>query len=141
MLKEFREFAISGNMVDLAIAVVLGTAFGAVVSSLVSDVIMPPLGLALGAVDFTNMFIVLKEAPGTPGPYPSLDAAQKAGAVVLSYGAFVNTIVRFLLVAIAMFFVVRAMNRMRKAEQPAAEPAPSAEVLLLTEIRDLLRAR
>jgi len=143
MLKEFREFAISGNMVDLAIAVVLGTAFGAVIGSLVSDVLMPPLGLALGNVDFSNLFIVLKEGTAQPGPYSSLEAAQKAGAVVLAYGAFVNAIVRFLLVAVAMFFVVKSMNRLRKQQQAEAPaPAePSAEVALLTEIRDLLRAR
>ena len=141
MLKEFREFAIKGNMIDLAIGVIIGAAFGAIVNSLVKDVVMPPIGLLAGRVDFTNMYFVL--APGNPaGPYMTLDAAQKAGAVTLNMGLFINTIVNFIIVAFVLFFVVRTINRLKR-EQPeaAAPPAPPEEVLLLTEIRDLLKSR
>lgn len=142
ILREFREFSVKGNMVDLAVGVMLGTAFGAVVNSLVKDVIMPPIGLLAGRVDFSNLFIVL--SPGKePGPYLTPDAAQKAGAVTLNYGLFVNTIVNFVIVALALFFVVRAINRIKREPEPSpATPAePSEEVRLLREIRDLLKER
>jgi large conductance mechanosensitive channel len=138
MVKEFREFIMRGNVVDLAIAVVIGAAFGAIVSSLVKDIIMPIIGYALGGVDFTNMFIVLGG-----GSYATLAEAQKAGAATINYGLFLNTIITFLVVALAMFFVVKAINSMKRKEAaaPAAPPAPTKEEQLLTEIRDLLKER
>ena len=114
MLKQFKEFALKGNMLDLAIGLVLGAAFGAVVASLVKDILMPPLGKLLGGVDFTDLFIVLGA-----GSYPSLKAAKDAGAATLNYGLFINTVINFLLVAWALFFVVRAVNATRR-EAPAA---------------------
>ncbi|GMV38243.1 MAG: large-conductance mechanosensitive channel [Fimbriimonadales bacterium] len=139
MLKEFREFALKGSMLDLAIGLILGTAFGAVVASLVKDVLMPPIGVLLGGVDFSNMFVVLKE--GSPeGPYPSLDAASKAGAATLNYGVFVNVVINFVIVSFAVFLLVKSFNKVRR-QQPEAEAAaePPAEVALLTEIRDILK--
>lgn len=120
MFKEFREFAMRGNVVDLAVGLVLGTAFGAIVKSLVTDVIMPPVGLLLGNVDFSDLFLVLKSG-AEAGPYPTIVAAQAAGAVTLNYGVFINTIISFVIVAYAVFLLVRAINRMhRKEEAPAA---------------------
>jgi len=116
MLKEFREFAIRGNMVDLAVGLVLGVAFGAVVASLVTDVIMPPIGLLLGKVDFSSLFLVLREGTAA-GPYATLALAKQAGAVTLNYGLFINTIVTFVIVSFAVFILVRQVNRLR---QPAA---------------------
>ena len=117
MLKEFREFAIKGNVVDIAVGLVVGTAFGAIVSSLVSDVIMPPIGLVLGNVDFSNLFVILKE--GTPpGPYPSLADVQKSGAVTINYGIFLNKIISFIIVAFAMFLLIRTINRLKRQEAP-----------------------
>lgn len=141
MLKEFREFAVKGNMIDLAVGLVIGAAFGGIVSSLVKDVIMPPIGLLLGKVDFTNLFITLSEGKEAPAN-ATLDAAQKAGAVTLNYGLFINTVINFLIVAFAIFFVVKGINRMKREAPPAPEsPAePSAEEKLLGEIRDLLKA-
>lgn len=122
MLKEFKEFAMRGNVVDMAVGVIIGVAFGTVVQSLVNDVIMPPIGLALGHVDFSNLFLVLKQGT-TAGPYASLDAAKKAGAVTINYGAFVNTIISFLIVAFAVFLLVRGINRLRRKEGiPAVVP-------------------
>jgi len=140
MFKEFKEFAIKGNMLDLAIAVIIGGAFGTIITSLVKDIIMPPIGLLLGKLDFSNLFLVLKEG-STPGPYLTVDQAAKAGAVTLNYGPFVNTVVNFLIVALAMFIVVKAINKMKR-EQPAAAPAepPKSEVLL-EEIRDILKSK
>ena len=118
MLKEFKEFAIKGNMVDLAIGVIMGGAFGAVVTSLVHDVIMPPIGALLGGVDFSNLMWVIKE--GSAGaPYATPAAAAEAGATVMAYGAFINTVVNFLIVALAIFMVVKTMNRLRKQEEEA----------------------
>lgn len=140
MLKEFKEFAVKGNMLDLAIAVIIGGAFGAIITSLVKDIIMPPIGLLLGKLDFSNLFIVMKE--GTPsGPYMTIDQAAKAGAVTLNYGPFVNTVVNFLIVAVAMFIVVKAINKMKR-EQPAPAPAePPRSEVLLEEIRDILKSK
>jgi large conductance mechanosensitive channel len=119
MLKEFREFAMRGSVVDMAVGIIIGAAFGTIVSSFVADILMPPIGLLLGNVDFTNLYILLSG----PGPYPSLDAAQAAGAVTLNYGQFINKIISFLIVAFSLFLVIRAMNRMkRKAEPAPAEP-------------------
>lgn len=136
MLKEFREFAMRGNVVDLAVGIIIGGAFGKIVTSIVNDVIMPPIGLALGKVDFSSLFINLSGAD-----YATLAAAEAAGAPVIRYGAFVNTVLDFVIVAFAIFLLVRAINRMKKAEPPAPPPGPSAEEKLLGEIRDLLKAR
>lgn len=119
MLKEFKEFAIRGNAVDLAVGLILGTAFGAIVASLVNDVVMPVVGLLLGDVDFSQMFIVLKEG-ATAGPYPTVDAAAQAGAVTLNYGTFINAVIYFIIVAFAIFLLVKGMNRMKRAEEEAA---------------------
>lgn len=122
MAKEFREFALKGNMVDMAVGIVIGAAFGTVVSSFVDDILMPPLGLLIGDVDFQDLFVTLS-AGAEPGPYPTLEAAQEAGAVTLNYGMFFNALVSFLIVALAIFLAIRAMNRMRRAQ--AEEPPPS----------------
>src|SRR5690349_21105458 len=116
MLKEFREFALKGNALDLAIGVIIGAAFGAVVNSLVKDVLMPPIGLVLGGVDFSNLFLVLGH-----GAYPSLKAAQDAGAPTVNYGVFVNTIINFVIIALALFAVVKAINRLKRED-----PSPAA---------------
>ncbi len=121
MFKEFKEFAMRGNVVDMAVGIIIGAAFGTIVKSLVSDVIMPPIGLLLGNVDFSNLFIVLK-AGATAGPYASLADAQAAGAVTINYGFFINTIISFIIVAFAVFMIIRQMNRMKK-EAPAAAPS------------------
>lgn len=141
MLKEFKEFAMRGNVIDLAVGVVVGAAFGKIVDSLVKDIIMPPIGLVLGKVDFTNLFVTLREGGKLPGPYETLDAAQKAGAVTLNIGLFVNALVSFLIVAFAIFIAVKAINRMKREEKAApAAPAPTPEeIVLLREIRDSLK--
>ena len=140
MLKEFKEFAVKGNVVDMAVGIIIGAAFGKIVDSLVKDVIMPPIGLILGKVDFSNLFVVLK-AGAQAGPYLSVDAAQKAGAVTFNYGLFINTTISFVIVAFAVFLLVRAINRMkREEEQKPAAPAPTPEeIVLLREIRDTLK--
>lgn len=140
MWKEFKAFAMKGNVVDLAVGVIIGAAFGGIVKSLVDDVIMPPIGLVLGSVDFSSLFVVLKEG-ATAGPYVTPAEAAKAGAVVLRYGMFINTIINFLIVAFSVFIVVKQLNRLKK-EEPAPAPAPAAtpeDVVLLREIRDLLK--
>jgi large conductance mechanosensitive channel len=120
MFKEFREFAMRGSVLDMAVGIIIGVAFGAIVSSLVADVLMPPIGLLLGKVDFSNLYVILT-AGQTPGPYASLAAAQQAGAVTLNYGQFINKIISFLIVAFSLFLIIRRMNRMKKkAEAPAA---------------------
>jgi large conductance mechanosensitive channel len=139
MLKEFKEFAMKGNLVDMAVGITIGAAFGAFAASFVADVFSPPLGLVLGGVDFSNLFVVLKEGAKAAAPYGTLAAAKDAGAVTLNYGLFLNALINFLIVALAMFMVVKAMNRLKKAEPPAAPPGPTTEEKLLTEIRDLLR--
>jgi len=121
MMKEFREFALRGNVVDMAVGIIIGVAFGAVIKSLVDNVLMPPIGLLLGNVDFTNLLVVLK-AGAPAGPYATLAEAQAAGAVAISYGVFVNAIVGFVIVAFAVFMVVRQVNRMKRAEEAPAEP-------------------
>jgi large conductance mechanosensitive channel len=133
--QEFKEFAMKGNVVDMAIGIIIGAAFGKIVTSLVNDVLMPPLGLLIGGVDFTDLRITLKEA--------AVDQAGKAiSAVTLNYGAFIQTAFDFLLVALVIFMMIKAMNRMKKKQSEAAPPAPPApgrEEILLTEIRDLLK--
>lgn len=118
-LKEFREFAMRGNVVDMAVGIIIGAAFGAIVKSLVSDILMPPIGLILGNVDFSNLFVVLKDGATQAGPYASLDAAQKAGAVTVNYGLFLNSVVSFLIVAFAVFLLVRGLNRLKRQEEAA----------------------
>lgn len=133
---EFRAFIARGNVIELAVAFIIGAAFGKIVSSLVNDVIMPPIGLLLGKVDFSNMFIDLSGTGVT-----SLAAAKAAGAPVIAYGAFINVVIEFLIIAFVIFLLVRQVAKMQKKEEKkeAPPPAPSKEVLLLTEIRDLLK--
>ena len=139
MLKEFKEFAMRGNVVDMAVGIIIGAAFVKIVESLVRDLIMPPIGMLLGKVDFANLFVVLREG-ANPGPYLSVDAAQKAGAVTFNYGVFINTCISFMIVAFAVFMLIRTINRMKRkeAEAPAAPAATPEDVLLLREIRDAL---
>ncbi len=137
VLDEFKKFAMRGNVVDMAVGIVIGAAFGKIVSSLVSDVIMPPIGLLMGGVDFSNLYVNLG-----PGEFESLLAAEAAGAPLIKYGVFINTLLDFVIVAFAIFMVVRAMNRMKKKEveaPAAAPPEPPAQERLLAEIRDLLQ--
>ena len=135
MLREFKDFINRGSVIDLAIGVIIGAAFSAVVDSLVKDVIMPHIGLILGGADFTNLFLNL-----SGGSYDSLAAAQEAGAATLNYGVFINTIIRFLIVAFAIFLLVKQVNRFKR-QQEAAPASPPAEEVLLTEIRDILKSR
>ena len=129
MMKEFKEFAMKGNVIDMAIGIIIGSAFGKIIASLVSDVIMPPIGILLGGVDFSSLSIVLKEATET------------AEAVTLNYGMFINTVVDFTIIAFAIFMVVKGMNNAKKKEEakPVAPPKLSEEVLLLQDIRDALK--
>lgn len=121
MFKEFRDFAVKGNVIDLAVGIILGVAFGGIISSLVADVIMPPIGMFLGNVDFSNLFLLLKVGiPG--GPYISLDEAVEAGAITINYGIFINTIINFAIVSFAMFLLVRALNRMKQKEEAVESP-------------------
>jgi large conductance mechanosensitive channel len=142
VLKEFKDFAMKGNVVDMAVGVIIGAAFGAIVASFVGDVLMPVLGLLMGGADFSNQFVLLKDG-SAPGPYASLAAAKAVGAVTLAYGVLLNTIINFLIVASALFLLIKGMNSTRKqaAEAPPAPPAPSPEVVLLAQIRDLLTRR
>ncbi|HYC54326.1 MAG TPA: large-conductance mechanosensitive channel protein MscL [Candidatus Binatia bacterium] len=121
MLKEFKEFALRGNVADMAVGIVIGAAFGKIVSSVVADVMMPPIGLLVGGVDFSNFFAVLKEG-ASPGPYRSLADAKAAGAVTINYGVFVNQVVDFTIVAFALFMVIKGMNRLRRTDPVSAEP-------------------
>ncbi|RJR28614.1 MAG: large conductance mechanosensitive channel protein MscL [Candidatus Latescibacterota bacterium] len=123
MFKEFKEFAMRGNVMDMAVGIIIGAAFGTIIASLVNDVIMPPIGLLLGNVNFSDLYVVLRGG-GAPGPYASLAAAKEAGAVTLNYGSFVNTIVNFLIVAFAIFMVVKNMNRLKR---PAPAVAPTTK--------------
>ena len=139
MLKEFKEFAIKGNMMDMAVGIIIGAAFGTVVTSLVSDVLMPVISGLIGSPDFSNLYVLLRNPSGAA--YPSVKAARDGGAVVLALGLLINAIISFLAVAVALFFLVKALNRLRRQEAaaPAKPPEPTAEVRLLGEIRDLLR--
>jgi len=136
MLQEFKKFAMRGNVVDMAVGIIIGAAFGKIVSSLVSDIIMPPIGMIMGNVDFSQLFINI-----SGGEYATLAAAQEAGAATINYGMFINTVLDFVIVAFAIFMVIRGMNNMKKKEEEKpAEPAkPSEEVILLQEIRDALK--
>jgi large conductance mechanosensitive channel len=132
MRKEFKEFILRGNVIDLAVALVIGMAFGVIVTSLVQDILMPPIGLLLGNVDFANLYVLLKA--GDPvGPYASLAAAQEAGAVTLNYGVFIMAVISFFIIALAIFFVVKAVNRMRRAKQNP-EPDTKACAFCFTDI-------
>ena len=135
MLKEFRDFAMRGNVIDLAIGIIIGAAFTTVVNSLVKDIIMPPIGYLMNGIDFSNFFLVLKG-----DEYPSLKAAQDAGAVSINYGVFINAVINFLIVAFAVFILVKQVNRFRK-QAPAEPPAPTTSEKLLMEIRDALKSR
>jgi large conductance mechanosensitive channel len=126
MLKEFREFAVKGNMVDMAVGIIIGAAFGSVINSLVADIIMPPIGLFLGNVNFADLLVLLREGKA-PGPYASLAAAKAAGAVTLNYGLFINTLISFLVVAFSVFLLVRSINRLRKEEQAPPEVPATKE--------------
>ncbi len=138
IFKEFRDFAVKGNVVDMAVGIIIGGAFGGIVNSLVQDVIMPPIGKLMKGVDFSNLFVVLGE-----GQFDSLAAAKAAGVATLNYGLFINALINFVIVAIAVFMLVKAVNAAKKKEaaKPAAPPAPSAEEKLLGEIRDILKAK
>ncbi len=129
MIREFREFAMRGNVVDMAVGIIIGGAFGKIVSSLVNDVIMPPIGLLIGGVDFSNLSLTLK------------DAAGDIPAVTVNYGMFINTVLDFVIIAFAIFMVIKGMNRLKRKQEeaPAAPPAPPKQEVLLTEIRDLLK--
>ena len=141
MLKEFKEFAVKGNMLDMAVGIIIGAAFGTVITSLVNDLLMPVISGIIGTPDFSNLFLVLRNPTGAT--FTSVKAARDAGAVVLAYGLFLNAIIAFLIVSFALFMLVKGINRLRRQEEaaPAAPEAPPAEVQLLSEIRDLLRRR
>jgi len=126
MLKEFKEFAVKGNALDMAVGVVVGSAFGASVNSLVTDILMPPLGLLLGKTDFSNLFLILKKGT-VEGPFSTLAEAQKAGAVTFSYGLFLNRVISFLIVAFALFLILKVINRLRKPEEPVLPPPVTTE--------------
>lgn len=136
MLKEFKEFALRGNVVDMAVGIIIGGAFGKIVSSFVNDVIMPPIGMLMGNVDFKSLFINLSDTD-----YATLDAATEAGAPIIKYGVFINTVLDFIIVAFVIFMVIRWMNNLKRKEEeaPPAPPKPSKEEELLGEIRDLLK--
>ncbi|HYC14429.1 MAG TPA: large conductance mechanosensitive channel protein MscL [Stellaceae bacterium] len=133
MLAEFKEFISRGNVIDLAVGVIIGAAFTGIVNSLVNDILMPPIGLLLGGIDFSNFFVTLKGSG-----YPTVEAAKAAGGVTLNYGLFINAVIRFLIVAFAIFMVVKQVNRFRKTQEAAPAP-PSRQEELLSEIRDLLK--
>jgi large conductance mechanosensitive channel len=138
MLKEFKEFISRGSVIDLAVGIIIGAAFTAIVNSLVNDIIMPPIGLLLGGIDFTNFFIILKgTSQGT------LKATQDSGAVVIAYGQFINSVIKFLIVAAAVFLLIKQVNLFvrKKEAAPEAPPPPPPEIELLTQIRDLLKSR
>lgn len=138
MFKEFRDFIARGNVIDLAVGIVIGSAFTAIVKSLVNDVVMPPIGLILAGVDFSSLFVPLDGKE-----YETLASATEAGAATLNYGLFINAVISFLIVAWVVFLIVRSINKMKKAEEeaPKEDPTPPREEVLLTEIRDLLKAQ
>jgi len=137
MIEEFKKFALRGNVMDMAIGIILGAAFGKIVTSFVNDILMPPIGLMMGNADFTDLFVTL-----SGGDYATLEAAKQAGAITVNYGAWINTVIDFTIVAFAIFLVVKQINRLKKQEEaPAAAPEPPKQELLLAEIRDLLKQR
>ena len=140
MLKEFKEFAMRGNVMDMAVGIIIGAAFGKIVTSLVNDVIMPPIGLLMGNVDFGNLFLNLS----LDSHFDTVAAAEAAGAPIIKYGLFINTILDFMIVAFAIFLLIRTLNRLKRKQEaapPPAPPPPSAEQQLLAEIRDLLKTQ
>jgi large conductance mechanosensitive channel len=138
LIKEFKEFAMKGNVVDLAVGVIIGAAFGKIVTSMVNDILMPPIGKMMGGVNFSDLFINLDTAKGT---FPSLKAAKDAGAAVIAYGSFINTVIDFTIVAFCIFLVIKAMNSLKRQPPPApaAPPEPTKQERLLMEIRDALK--
>jgi len=136
MLKEFKEFAMRGNLVDMAVGIIMGVAFGGLVNSVVNDIIMPVVGRVTGGVDFSNLFVNLS---GPQDQFASLKAARDAGAATINYGLFLNLVINFIIVAFVMFMLIKAMNKMRKPAPPAEPPAPPRSEVLLAEIRDLLK--
>lgn len=138
MLQEFKKFAMRGNVMDMAVGIIIGAAFGKIITSFVGDVLMPPIGLLLGNVDFSDLFITLGG-----GTFASVAAAEEAGAPIIKYGVFINTVLDFVIVAFAIFLAIRMMNKLKRAEEekPVAPPEPSAEEKLLMEIRDVLKAK
>jgi large conductance mechanosensitive channel len=140
MFKEFKEFALRGNVLDMAVGIIIGAAFGSIVTSLVSDIIMPPLGLVLGNIDFSDLFVLLKHG-ATPGPYSTLAEAQAAGAVTLNYGMFANRVISFLIIAFSVFLLVKGMNQLRRKQEqaPPEPPKPREEVVLLKAILQTLK--
>jgi large conductance mechanosensitive channel len=140
MLKEFKEFAMRGNVMDMAVGIIIGAAFGKIVTSLVADIVMPPIGLLMGNVDFSNLFVNLS----MDASYASIAEAEAAGAPIIKYGIFINTVLYFVIVAFAIFLLIRSLNRLKRKQEaapPPPPPAPSTEEVLLAEIRDLLRAQ
>jgi len=140
IVKEFKEFAVKGNVVDMAVGIIIGAAFGKIVSSLVADLIMPPISKLMGGVDFSNWFVNLS---GDKGPFETLKQAKEAGAATINYGLFINVVIDFVIVAFAVFLLIKGINRLRRTEaaKPAPPPGPTPEQKLLTEIRDAIRAR
>ena len=142
MLKEFREFAVKGNMLDMAVGIILGAAFGTVVKSLVDDILMPIVSGVFGAPDFSNLFVVINNPTGEA--FTSIEAAREAGAAAIGYGLFINAVIAFLLVALALFFVIKGMNNIRRRQEQEEAPPPPVEppedIQLLREIRDALKA-
>jgi large conductance mechanosensitive channel len=140
MLKEFKEFAMRGNVMDMAVGIIIGAAFGKIVTSLVADIVMPPIGLLMGNVDFSNLFLNLSMGE----TYASIAEAEAAGAPIIKYGIFINTVLDFVIVAFAIFLLIRSLNKLKRKQEaapPPAPPPPSTEEKLLAEIRDLLRAQ
>jgi large conductance mechanosensitive channel len=140
LLKEFKEFAMRGNVIDLAVGVIIGAAFTSIVDSLVKDVFNPVFGLLIGGIDFTNMFVTIKPA-GKDIVYPTLKAAQDAGAVTINYGVFINATIKFLIVAFVVFALVRSINKLARPSVPSVPPPPPRQELLLEEIRDILKKK
>lgn len=138
--KDFKEFAIKGNVVDLAVGVIIGAAFGAIVKSLVDDIIMPPIGFLMGNVDFQNLFLVIKQGAVQPGPYLTAKEATEAGAVLIKYGTFANTIVSFLIISFSVFVMISQLKKLQTST-PVPIPPPTLDQKLLEEIRDLLKAK
>jgi large conductance mechanosensitive channel len=138
MLKEFKEFAMRGNVVDMAVGIIIGAAFGKIVSSFVGDIVMPLVGLLVGGVDFSDIYLNL-----SGGTYPSLEAAKEAGAVTVNIGVFINTVIDFVIVAFAIFVVIKGMNKLKRKEEeaPSEPPAPPKNEVLLEEIRDILKEK
>jgi len=143
MLEEFKKFAMKGNVVDMAVGIIIGASFSGIVNSLVNDILMPPLGFILGKVDFSNLFVVLREGANAAAPYSSVAEAKAAGAVTMNYGLFINTVISFIIVAFAVFMLIRMINRMqaKKEETPAAPAVPPRQEQLLADIRDLLQKK